>query len=94
MKKILKGKNLKMQNRLFKEKKEKLIVGCLAEMIRLSMLTPSENKFASSLIDYYKFRGELSEKQVGAGWKTLMRLIQERDPLNPFPPKQPAFLSF
>lgn len=76
---------------MFKEKKEGLIVGCFKEMIRLHMLTPTEYKFAAGLISAYDFRGSLSARQVDAGWKMLQRLIQERDPFEPFPLNNPAF---
>lgn len=63
-----------------KEKKEKLIIGILREQIRLEMLKPFEVSYAVGLISYFDARGSLTEKQVEAGWKMIMRTIQQRNP--------------
>jgi len=69
---------------VFKEKKEKLLVGIFREQMRLGMLTPSETKFALGVLKFYGERGYLSERQLQWAWKLMMRVMMERDPFEPF----------
>lgn len=63
-----------------KGKKENLIIGILREQIHLEMLKPFEVSYAVGLISYFDARGSLTEKQVDAGWKMVIRTIQQRSP--------------
>lgn len=62
-----------------KEKKASLAVGIFAEQIRLKMLTPNELTFADGIVRFYNDKGYLSDRQVELAWKTVLRLIKERD---------------
>jgi len=82
-----------MQKQVFKEKKEKLLVGIFREQIRLGMLTPSETTFATGVLKFYEERGFLSERQLQWAWKLMMRVMMERDPFEPFPFSDPLLSS-
>lgn len=62
-----------------KEKMVLLVVGIFAEQIRLKMLTPKELTFADGIVRFYNDKGYLSDRQVELAWKTVLRLIKERD---------------
>jgi len=63
-----------------KEEKEKLIVGIFCEQLRLKMLSPSESEFAVGIVSYFEARGRLTDGQVKAGWRMMLRTIQTREP--------------
>jgi len=63
-----------------KEEKEKLIVGIFREQLRLKMLSPSESEFAVGIVSYFEARGRLTDGQVKAGWRMMLRTIQTREP--------------
>jgi len=63
-----------------KEEKEKLIVGIFREQLRLQMLSPSETTYALGIVSYYEARGRLTDGQLSASWRMMLRTIQTREP--------------